>query len=60
MCVYIFAYFHVCVCVCVQARVTELQGREEEWKRERSSLQELINTLKDDRIFYKETAQKKE
>ncbi|XP_063885076.1 serine/arginine repetitive matrix protein 1-like isoform X2 [Scylla paramamosain] len=44
----------------LQARVAELQGREEEWNRERSSLQELINTLKDDRIFYKETAQKKD
>ncbi|XP_068207827.1 IQ domain-containing protein E-like isoform X2 [Palaemon carinicauda] len=44
----------------LQAKVSELQGREAEWERERSSLRELINTLKDDRMFYKETAQKKE
>ncbi|XP_042878527.1 IQ domain-containing protein E-like isoform X4 [Penaeus japonicus] len=44
----------------LQARVSELQAREVEWERERSSMRELINTLKDDRLFYKETAQKKE
>ncbi|XP_064078032.1 serine/arginine repetitive matrix protein 2-like isoform X3 [Macrobrachium nipponense] len=44
----------------LQAKVSELQGREAEWERERSSLRELINTLKEDRMFYKETAQKKE
>ncbi|XP_042234024.1 IQ domain-containing protein E-like isoform X3 [Homarus americanus] len=43
-----------------QARLAELQGREVEWERERSSLRELINTLKDDRIFYMDTAQKKD
>ncbi|XP_069999904.1 IQ domain-containing protein E isoform X8 [Penaeus vannamei] len=46
--------------VLLQARVSELQAREVEWERERSSMRELINTLKDDRLFYKETAQKKE
>lgn len=40
--------------------MAELQGREAEWERERSSLRELITTLKDDRLFYKETAEKKE
>ncbi|XP_066959012.1 IQ domain-containing protein E-like isoform X5 [Macrobrachium rosenbergii] len=44
----------------LQAKVSELQGREAEWERERSSLRELINTLKEDRMFYKETVQKKE
>ncbi|XP_069951653.1 IQ domain-containing protein E-like isoform X4 [Cherax quadricarinatus] len=43
-----------------QAHLAEMQGREVEWDRERSSLRELINTLKDDRMFYMETAQKKE
>lgn len=43
-----------------QAKVAELQGREAEWERERASLRELITTLKDDRLFYKETAEKKE
>lgn len=46
--------------VLLQARVAELQGREAEWERERSSLRELINTLKDDRMFYMETAHKKD
>ncbi|XP_066959386.1 IQ domain-containing protein E-like isoform X18 [Macrobrachium rosenbergii] len=44
----------------LQAKVSELQGREAEWERERSSLRELINTLKEDRMFYKETVQKKD
>ncbi|XP_069191977.1 IQ domain-containing protein E isoform X6 [Procambarus clarkii] len=43
-----------------QAHLAEMQGREMEWERERSSLRELINTLKDDRMFYMETAQKKD
>ncbi|KAK8734718.1 hypothetical protein OTU49_005952 [Cherax quadricarinatus] len=43
-----------------QAHLAEMQGREVEWDRERSSLRELINTLKDDRMFYMETAQKKD
>ncbi|KAK3886848.1 hypothetical protein Pcinc_009019 [Petrolisthes cinctipes] len=44
----------------LQAKVAEMHGRETEWERERASLRELISTLKDDRLFYKETAEKKD
>ncbi|XP_076069065.1 uncharacterized protein LOC143041149 isoform X3 [Oratosquilla oratoria] len=44
----------------LQARIAELQAREVEWHRERAGLKELVATLKDDRIFYKEAAQKKD
>uniref|UniRef100_A0A6A7G4E8 Mucin-5AC-like isoform X3 n=1 Tax=Hirondellea gigas TaxID=1518452 RepID=A0A6A7G4E8_9CRUS len=44
----------------LQCRMSELQGKEVDWERERASLRELIATLQDDRSFYKQTASKKE